>query len=57
MFTGKTIEDLIKKVQRAEREAREQRVQLAAKVTRYEAQPGLIYAMHFDDAVTRVALS
>ncbi len=57
MFTGKTIDELIQAVQRAEREARTQCTQVAAQVMRYDVQPGFIYAMHFEDAGSRVALA
>jgi predicted neutral ceramidase superfamily lipid hydrolase len=55
MFSGMTIEQLIKAVERAERESRLlAAVTAPVKVTRYEVSPGVVYAMQFAEPATAV---
>ena len=51
MYSGTTIDELIRAVQKAEREARlKSTPEVTARVTRYDAEPGFVYAMQFTEA-------
>jgi hypothetical protein len=56
MFCGTTIEELIKAVERAERESRAVApVAVPVRVTRYDVNPGFVYAMQFTEPTTVIA--
>jgi hypothetical protein len=51
MYSGTTIDELIQAVQKAERDARmKSSPEVVARVTRYDANPGFVYAMQFAEA-------
>jgi hypothetical protein len=50
MFHGSTIEELIQAVERVERESRAVTpADMPVRVTRYEVNPGFVYAMQFTE--------
>lgn len=58
MFSGRTIDELIDAVKRAERDARGQsQVNTPAKVTRYEVNNGFVYATQFTEPTAVVVLA
>jgi hypothetical protein len=58
MFRGKTIEELIKAVEKAERESRAVTpASVPVRVTRYEANPGFVYAMQFTETAMAMGVA
>lgn len=58
MFNGRTIEELIRAVERAERDSRAGvSVSTPVQVTRYEVNPGFVYAMQFTEPTTVVGVA
>ena len=58
MFYGTTIEELIKAVEKAERHSRETKLSsVPVRVTRYEVNPGFVYAMQFTEPTVAVGVA
>ena len=58
MFYGTTIEELIRAVERVERESRVQaQAKVPVRVTRYQADPGFVYAMQFTESVAAMGVA
>lgn len=58
MFYGTTIEELMQAVERAEREARALNpVTTPVRVTRYDVNPGFVYAMQFAEPVMAMGVA
>lgn len=55
MFNGKTIEELMRAVEKVERDSRANSpADVPVRVTRYEANPGFVYAMQFTEPTRTV---
>ena len=58
MFYGTTIEELIRAVEMAERHSRETRsLNVPVRVTRYDVNPGFVYAMQFTEPTIAVGVA
>jgi hypothetical protein len=58
MFYGTTIEELIDAVEKAERDSRgSQSADVPVRVTRYEVNPGFVYAMQFTEPTVAVGVA
>jgi hypothetical protein len=49
MFCGTTIEELMRAVEKIESESRAVTSAVPVRVTRYDANPGFVYAMQFTE--------
>jgi hypothetical protein len=49
MFCGTTIEELMRAVEKVESESRAVTPAVPVRVTRYDANPGFVYAMQFTE--------
>jgi len=58
MYSGKTIEELISAVEKAERESRAVTPAVwPVRVTRYEVNPGFVYAMQFAEPAMSISVA
>jgi hypothetical protein len=57
MFNGKTIEELIRAVERVECGSRLAAADAPVKVTRYEVNTGFVYAMQFTEPTAMVGVA
>jgi hypothetical protein len=58
MFNGTTFEELMRAVEKAERDSRASLpVDVPVRVTRYEVNPGFVYAMQFAEPKAAVGVA